>query len=125
MDALHPKALCEGFRGSQMIEGPGFITRIDSYTLSVDGYRIRATKDQEARIRALTEEQRHQLLVILGKVWFEPALEQEVIEERNMNGEVVIHHVAVDPSPFGSPFGEVNVPRGALNITVSRNTNTI
>ena len=49
-----------------MVEGTGIITRIDRYTLSVDGHHIRATEDQERRIRALTPEQRANFLTILG-----------------------------------------------------------
>lgn len=50
-----------------LIEGTGIITRIDRYILSVDGIHLNATEDQEVRIRALTKEQRVNLLRILGK----------------------------------------------------------
>lgn len=51
-----------------MIEGTGIITRIDRYTLSVDGKHIPANEDQEHRIRALTPQARHRFLVVLGQL---------------------------------------------------------
>jgi hypothetical protein len=33
------------------------IIRVDRYTVTIDGKRVRATEDQEARLRAMTAEQ--------------------------------------------------------------------
>lgn len=43
------------------------IERIDRYNIRVDGWRIPASESQEARIRALTSEQRQNFLRIMGK----------------------------------------------------------
>ena len=42
------------------------VTRLDRYTITVNGARIRATADQEARIRHMTREQADRLTAILG-----------------------------------------------------------
>lgn len=43
------------------------ITRIDRYTVEVDGYRVRATEDQEQRLRGMTSEQRANFLLAMGR----------------------------------------------------------
>ena len=42
------------------------VTRIDRYTIEVDGHRVRATPDQEQRIRQMTPDQRGRFLSIMG-----------------------------------------------------------
>lgn len=42
------------------------VVRVDRYTITVDGHALRATPDQEARIRAMTDEQVAALLTVLG-----------------------------------------------------------
>jgi hypothetical protein len=44
------------------------VHRIDNRFISVHGYQIRATLDQEERIKRLTVEQRMQLLVMLSVI---------------------------------------------------------
>lgn len=42
------------------------IVRVDRYTIEVDGTRVRATEDQERRLRAMTPEQVANFLHIMG-----------------------------------------------------------
>lgn len=42
------------------------IVRLDKYTISVDGTKVRATVDQENRIRTMTEEARARFVKIMG-----------------------------------------------------------
>lgn len=42
------------------------ITRIDRYTIKVNGFQVRATEDQEHAIRAMTSEQIADFLKVMG-----------------------------------------------------------
>lgn len=42
------------------------ITREDRYTIIIDGYRVRATEDQERRLRDMTSEQVQNFLRVMG-----------------------------------------------------------
>lgn len=43
------------------------IVRTDRYTVRIDGYSVRATHDQERRLRAMTAEDLARFLRIMGK----------------------------------------------------------
>ena len=43
------------------------VVRQDRYTVRVEGYAVRATVDQERRIRALDDEARARFLTIMGR----------------------------------------------------------
>lgn len=42
------------------------VERIDKYMIRVDGVTVRATPDQEARLRMMTPEQRQRFVKIMG-----------------------------------------------------------
>lgn len=42
------------------------ITRVDRYTVEVDGVRVRATEDQERRLRALAPDDLRRFLRVMG-----------------------------------------------------------
>ena len=42
------------------------ITREDRYTIIIDGHRVRATEDQERRLRDMTPEQVQNFLRVMG-----------------------------------------------------------
>lgn len=42
------------------------VQRVDRYTIKVNGKRVTATEEQEARIRAMTDEQAERFLRIMG-----------------------------------------------------------
>lgn len=43
------------------------VERVDRYTITVNGHRIRATEDQERRIRAMDDEQIARFLSAMGR----------------------------------------------------------
>lgn len=45
------------------------VVRIDRYTITIDGIRVRATPDQEARIRQLSPEQLTAFRLIMRSEW--------------------------------------------------------
>jgi len=42
------------------------ISRVDRYTIVVNGHRVRATQEQEKHIRALNEQERERFLLVMG-----------------------------------------------------------
>jgi hypothetical protein len=42
------------------------VKRIDRYTVLVDGHRVSATPDQEARLREMSDEERARFLTVMG-----------------------------------------------------------
>jgi hypothetical protein len=43
------------------------VVRLDEYNISVDGFTLRATPEQEAKLRTMNKEQRYNFLKIMGK----------------------------------------------------------
>jgi hypothetical protein len=52
------------------------VTRVDRYTIDVGGQRVRATPDQESRIRVMTPEQRGMFITAMGLAALAPTADE-------------------------------------------------
>lgn len=64
--AMRPAYYVTQLREPRMPKPSTEIVRVDRYTIEVNGTRVRATEDQERRLRAMTPEQVTNFLHIMG-----------------------------------------------------------